>query len=151
MPKVSEKYLDLIRAFPLRPIRTDAELDRAVKVMHQLIDRGIENLSSDEDAYLGVLSDLIEKYEHEHHPIEPLPPHQMLSESIRAKGVTQTAVSKATGIPISTISELIARKREFNVSHVGKLSGYFGLAPDAFLHKKLDEEPAKRKRMRRAL
>jgi HTH-type transcriptional regulator/antitoxin HigA len=90
---------------------------------------------------LAVLSDLVEKYEREHHPIEPLPPHQMLAESIAAKGITQTALSKATGIPISTISELIAQKREFNVSHVERLCAYFGLTPGAFVR----VEPAHRK------
>ena len=47
--------------------------------------------------------------------------------------VTQTEVFNATGIPISTISELLSKKREFNVSHIEKLCVYFGLGPDAFI------------------
>ena len=68
------------------------------------------------------------------HPVEPLPPHQMLAMSIESRGVTQTEVSRATGIPVSTISELIAQKREFNRAHIEKLCAYFGLDPKAFIH-----------------
>ena len=34
---------------------------------------------------------------------------------------------------MSTISELMSRKREFNLSHVEKLCAYFGLNPSAFI------------------
>jgi len=40
---------------------------------------------------------------------------------MEAKDVTQTEVAKATGIPVSTISELLSRKRDFNLSHIEKL------------------------------
>jgi len=53
---------------------------------------------------------------------------------MEAKDVTQTEVAKATGIPVSTISELLSRKRDFNLSHIEKLCAYFGLGPSAFVH-----------------
>jgi HTH-type transcriptional regulator / antitoxin HigA len=111
MGKISSKYLDLIRSFPLRPIRSETELDRAETMLHQLLDA--PSLSAPEQGYLEILGNLIEEYETKAHSIEPLPPHQMLARSIESKGVTQTEVSRATGIPGSTISELIARRREF--------------------------------------
>jgi HTH-type transcriptional regulator/antitoxin HigA len=132
MAKVSSKYLELIRAFPLRPIRTEAELDRAEAMLHQLLDA--PGLSVPEQDYLEILGNLIDEYESKAHPIEPLPPYQMLAMSIEGKGVTQTEVSRATGIPISTISELVAQKREFNRAHIEKLCAYFGLDPKAFIH-----------------
>ena len=132
MAKISSKYLELIRSFPLRPIRSEAELDRAETMLHQLLDA--PSLSAPEQDYLEILGILIEEYESKAHPIEPLPPHQMLAMSIESKGVTQTEVSRATGIPVSTISELIAQKREFNRAHIEKLCAYFGLDPKAFIH-----------------
>ena len=132
MATVSPKYMDLIRAFALRPIKSDAELDRATAVMRKLTGPDVR-LSVPESDYLSVLGDLIEAYESEHHPIEELPAHKMLAAAMEAKGVNQTELSKATGIPVSTISELLAQKRNFNVAHISKLCAYFGLTPAAFI------------------
>jgi HTH-type transcriptional regulator/antitoxin HigA len=132
MAKISAKYLDLIRTFPLRPIRSEAELDRAEVMLHQLLDA--PSLSAPEQDYLEILGNVIDEYESKAHAIEPLPPNQMLAMSIETKGVTQSEVSRATGIPVSTISELIAQKREFNRAHIEKLCAYFGLDPKAFIH-----------------
>ena len=38
MSQVPSKYLELIRSFRLRPIRSDTELAQATKVLHQLLD-----------------------------------------------------------------------------------------------------------------
>lgn len=132
MAKVSSKYLELIRALPLRPIRSEAELDRAEVMLHRLLDAS--GLSGPEQDYLEILGNLIDEYERKAHPIEPLPPNQMLAMFIESKGVTQTEVSRATGIPVSTISELIAQKREFNRAHIEKLCAYFAVDPKAFIH-----------------
>ncbi len=98
-------------------------------MLHCLLDE--RRLSSAEGDYLE--KNLIEDYEKRVHPVEPLPPAQMLAMSIKTRGVTQTAVARATGIPVSTISELMSRKREFNLSHVEKLCADFGLNPSAFI------------------
>ena len=50
-------YLELVRAFPLRPIRIDKELDRAIAVIDALLDRG--RLTAAEGDYLDVLGDLV--------------------------------------------------------------------------------------------
>src|SRR5208283_1062913 len=96
------KYLELVRRFLLRPIRSEGELDRAVKVIDSLIDR--PSLSPGEQDYLDVLSDLVEAYEDKHHSMPPVSDARLLQHLIEAKGVTQTAVSQATGIANSTIS-----------------------------------------------
>jgi HTH-type transcriptional regulator/antitoxin HigA len=131
---VSQKYLALIKSFPLRPIRSDGELDKAAAVMRNLTRRGFSRLSAGESDYLEILGNLIEKYENKHHPIANLPPHEMLAASMEVKGVNQTKLSEATGIPISTISDLLNQKRDFNVSHIGKFCAYFKLEPGAFIH-----------------
>src|SRR5207244_3826027 len=92
------------------------------------------SLSTSERDYLEVLGNLIEGYETKAYRVDPLPPHRMLAMSIESKGVTQSEVSRATGIPVSTISELIAQKREFNRAYIEKLCGYFGLDPKAFIY-----------------
>jgi HTH-type transcriptional regulator/antitoxin HigA len=133
MAKVSEKYMELIRAFPLRPICTDLELDRAIKAVDRLTDRGVDRLTADETAYLDVLSDLVEKYENKHHAIEESTPAQVLAFLIEDRNITQKVVAAATGIPVSTISELISEKRTLTMNHVERLSAYFKVSPAVFV------------------
>ncbi len=63
---VSPAYLKLIRKFPLRPIRSEEVLDRAIAMVDALGSR-IKDLTADERDYLDVLADLVEKYETEHY------------------------------------------------------------------------------------
>ena len=131
MATVSQRYLALIKTFPLRPIKSDGELEKARTVLHGLLDQA--TLTAPEEDYLEVLGNVIEAYEQSAHQVEGLSPREMLSEAMKAKGVTQTAVAEATGIPVSTISELLSEKRAFNVGHISELCGYFGLGPSAFI------------------
>jgi HTH-type transcriptional regulator / antitoxin HigA len=85
--KREDRYLELVRAFPLRLLRTDADLDAAVAIIDSLIDQ--ENLSPPEQDYLDVLSDLVEAYEEETVPIGPVADAEVLRFLIEAKGVTQ--------------------------------------------------------------
>lgn len=129
----SATYLALIRRFRLRPIHSEAELDRATAVMNFLLDR--EDLDRDEDDYLDVLSDLIERYEEKHHPIctDDLTEAEMLEHLIEAKGVTQAETGRGAGISESTISEVLSGKRRLTRSQMEKLAAYFHLDPGVFL------------------
>jgi HTH-type transcriptional regulator/antitoxin HigA len=128
--KVKDRYFDLVLRFPLRPIRSDKELDEAVRMVDSLLDR--RNLISEEEDYLEVLGDLIEQYESEAHPMPPVSDAEMLRHLIEAKGVSQTQISDATGIADSTISEVLKGKRSLNRNHIGKLARYFNVSADVF-------------------
>jgi HTH-type transcriptional regulator / antitoxin HigA len=123
-------YLGLVVRFPLRPIRSDEELDRAIQMIDSLIDR--HHLELEEKDYLDVLSDLVERYETEQHPIVPLPDGELLQHLIETQGTTQVEVARKTGIAESTISEVIAGKRKLSRGHIGKLARLFRVPPGAF-------------------
>jgi HTH-type transcriptional regulator/antitoxin HigA len=125
-----DRYLELIRRFPLRPIRSEAELDGAIRVIDSLIDQ--ETLAPPEQDYLDVLTDLVEAYESEHYPEEPVSDAQMLRFLIEMKGVTQSEAAKGAGIPESTVSEVLSGKRKLNRAQIGKLARYFHVEPGAF-------------------
>jgi HTH-type transcriptional regulator / antitoxin HigA len=57
-----DRYFSLVRKFPLRPIRSGQEHDRAIAVVDSLSDRRRE-LATEERDYLIVLALLIEQYE----------------------------------------------------------------------------------------
>jgi HTH-type transcriptional regulator/antitoxin HigA len=125
-----DRYLELVRRFPLRPLRTAADLHAAVAVIDSLLDR--DGLSPPEQDYLDVLSDLVEAYESEAVPIGPVGDAAMLRFLIENRGATQTQVAAGAGIAESTISEVLAGKRKLNRGQVGKLARYFHVEPGAF-------------------
>lgn len=127
---VRDSYLELIERFPLRPIRSEKQLDDAIRTIDALLDR--ESLDAAEQDYLDVLSDLVEQYEEEQHPIRPLPDGQMLSYLIEQKGVTQAETADATGIAESTLSAVVHGKRKLSRSHIVTLCGYFRVEPGVF-------------------
>ncbi len=128
--KREDRYLELVRQFPLRPLRTNADLDAAVAVIDSLIDR--DELSAPEQDYLDVLSDLVEAYETESVPIKPVGDAEMLRFLIEQNGITQIEAAKRVGIAESTISEVLAGKRKLNRTQIGKIARYFHVSPGAF-------------------
>ncbi len=70
---VADDYLKLIYQFPLRPIRDEAELARAMEVFDSLFLRGddgtgTDNLNEAEAGYFETLTLLIQAYEERAYP-----------------------------------------------------------------------------------
>jgi HTH-type transcriptional regulator/antitoxin HigA len=124
-------YLPLIRRFPLRPIRSDAELDEASRVVDELTDR--DDLSPTELDYLDVLGDLIEKYEDEHVELPEVSDSVMLRSLMEENGVKQVDVIRGTGISKTVLSLILSGKRKLTRKHLSVLVKYFGVSPSSFL------------------
>jgi HTH-type transcriptional regulator/antitoxin HigA len=129
--KAEDRYLDLVRQFPLRPLRADVDLDAAIAIIDALLDRPV--LTIPEQDYLDVLSDLVETYESETVPMQRVGDADLLRFLIEQRGVTQAAVADGCAIAESTISEVLAGKRKLNRAQIAKLSRYFHVDPGAFL------------------
>jgi HTH-type transcriptional regulator/antitoxin HigA len=128
--KGQDRYLALVRRFPLRPIRSEKALDEATAVIHSLIDR--DSLSGPEQDYLDVLTDLVEAYEKVHYPIEPVPDAEMLRFLIGLRDLPQSQLAEEVGIAESTVSEVLSGKRKLNRRQIGKLARYFHVDPGVF-------------------
>ena len=126
-----DTYFELVKRFPLRPIRSERELGRAIEVIDSLIDR--DDLDLDEQDYLDVLGNLTERCEEEKHPLRPVTDAQMLAFLIEQKRVSQSAVARATGIAVSTISEVLSGKRLLRREHIAKLALFFHVDQGVFL------------------
>src|SRR5438270_4359309 len=103
--KTEDRYLQLVRQFPLRPLRTGADLNAAVVVIDFLLD--CPSLTAPERDYLDVLSDLVEAYEDESIPMRPVGDAELLRFLIEQKGVTQAKLASEAGIAESTVSEVL--------------------------------------------
>jgi HTH-type transcriptional regulator/antitoxin HigA len=114
---VPASYLDLVRAFPLKSIRDDAEHAAAQAVLDELLRR---ELDAGEQDYLDALSDLIERYEREAHPMPDAEEGAVLEVLME-------------GIPQSTISTVLAGNRTLTRDNILKLARFFGVNPGVFL------------------
>ena len=128
--KTEDRYLELIRRFPLRPLRTDSDLDAAIAAIDSLVDR--DRLTAPEQDYLYVLSDLVEDYEHVAVPIKPVSDLVLFRFLIESKQVTQARIAAETGIAESTISAILSGKRKLNRGQIGKLARYFHVSTAVF-------------------
>ena len=138
MPRVMERviekdYLELVRRFRLRPIRTAKDLAEATTLIDELIRRP---LAPEEADYLDVLSDLVAKYESEHHPIPDSSPVDMLRFFIEDRKTNQRAVALSTGIATSTMSQILSGQRRMNLDHMQKFAAHFGVDVAVFLPQK---------------
>ncbi|MCH7727819.1 MAG: helix-turn-helix domain-containing protein, partial [Planctomycetes bacterium] len=112
-------------AFPLASVRSEDHLEEAQKVIDQILAKG--KLNYGEEMYLDALSDLVASYEDEHHPIPPASDADMLHHLMDAKGVNQAQLSREAGIAKSTVSEVLAGKKDFTRKIIRKLADYFSV------------------------
>ena len=115
--------MDLELDFPLASIKSDEHLAEAQRVMDGLLARG--TLDAGEETYLDALSDLVGSYEDEQHAIEPASDADMLRHLMEARGVTQVQLSHDTGLPKSSVSEVLAGKKTFSRQMIRNLAEYF--------------------------
>lgn len=121
--KSRDSYLELVVAFPLATIKSAKHLATAQKVMDHLLAR--KRLDAGERIYLETLSDLVEAYEDQQHPISAPSDAEMLQHLLDAKGINAIQLSRDTGLAKSTISEVLAGKKRFSRGMIRKLAEYF--------------------------
>jgi HTH-type transcriptional regulator/antitoxin HigA len=123
-------YFTLVKRFPLIQMRDDAHLNEAQAVIDRLLEEELDNGSQ---AYLDVLTDLVEAYEEKHVPIRDASEADVLRELMRANGLSQAVLAKAVGMAQSTISAVLTRHRALTKEQVVKLARFFNVSPAAFL------------------
>jgi antitoxin component HigA of HigAB toxin-antitoxin module len=97
--EVSDDCLHLIRAFPLRSLRSEADHSAAVKILARLLGRPNRRLSQGERDYADVLGRLIDDYGEKEFP--HLPPKHSPLELLRflmtETGMNTQALGKVWG------------------------------------------------------
>jgi HTH-type transcriptional regulator/antitoxin HigA len=130
-PLATASYLKLVTAYPIHPLRSQADLDEAIAVLDDLLSRR-KPLDAREQDYLESLSNEIELYEAVAYPMPAVSGAAMLRHLIDVRDATLSEVTHATGIALSTLSAILAGKRQLNRKHIQALARYFGVEPGVF-------------------
>jgi HTH-type transcriptional regulator/antitoxin HigA len=121
--KVADSYFKLVVECPLISIKTEHQLDAAQAMVDRLLTKG--PLDHGEELYLDALSDLVAAYEDTHYALTPASDADMLRHLMDTKDVTQAELHRQTGIPKSTISEILAGKKPFSKAIIRTLATFF--------------------------
>lgn len=121
--KVRDDYLDLVVKFPLASLRSERHLREAQAVLDELLAR--QKLTTGAAIYLDALSDLVATYEDAHHPIAAASDADMLRHLLDAKGITQAELHRDTGLPKSSISEVLSGRKPFSRQMIRTLAEFF--------------------------
>jgi HTH-type transcriptional regulator / antitoxin HigA len=131
---VAPGYFELVRRFPLVPIRNETHLKAAFSVLDELAIIDEEKLTREQADYLAVLTDLVEKYEDVHHS-----PESSFRDGIDALKYL-LAQSKLTASDLGRLlgnrqlgAAILRGERQLSKVHVIKLAKRFSVSTDLFL------------------
>jgi HTH-type transcriptional regulator/antitoxin HigA len=123
-------YFKLVKQFPLAHLQSDEDLIAAQDMIDRLLE---QDLDEGAQAYLSVLTDLVEAYENEHEPIPDASEADVLRELMRSNQFSQARLAEISGIAQSTLSAVLNRGRSLTKDQVVTLAKIFRVSPSAFL------------------
>ncbi len=134
-------YESLLLDYLPRPVRTQREYDQVCRQIAKLMSGG-SKLPQAESELLEILSLLVAQYESTGHAIRDASPAEMLAFLLDARGVSNAAVARETGIPRSVITDILAGRRSVSTANVAKFAKYFHVSPAVFIAEPASQPPA---------
>jgi antitoxin component HigA of HigAB toxin-antitoxin module len=131
---VAEDYLQLVRRFPLRRIRTAADHRTAVGIVAGISARGDEHLSDGEVDYLEALARFVADYERASllDAIGKATPLEVIRHLLEERGMTPADLGDVLGSrPAATM--ILKGRREMSKAHIRAAAAYFAVSPAVFL------------------
>jgi antitoxin component HigA of HigAB toxin-antitoxin module len=119
----------LVREFPLVHIRDGARHHAALKVIDDLAGR---KRTPEEEAYLGVLVDIVSAYEDRHWPVEPVGHDAMLDFLLESRDVSPAALARTTRIAEATIADVLRGKKRLTREQAVRIAAWFEVSTDLF-------------------
>jgi HTH-type transcriptional regulator/antitoxin HigA len=131
----ADDYLDLVRRFPLRPIREEAEYDQAIAILKELVARAdAPGLSAGESDYADALGHFIGLYETAHYSLEQKhAPLERLKHLMREHAMNTTELGKLLGSGAGQASLILHGKRELSKANIRRLAEHFRVSPALFI------------------
>jgi HTH-type transcriptional regulator/antitoxin HigA len=123
------KPAEMIRRGAPRLIHSDEELADYTQSLFELTAKN--NLTPDEEEAVELLTLLIEQYETERYPVPDAGPIDVLRFLLERNGLSQRDLIAELGSE-STVSLVLAGKRQLTRDHIARLSRRFHVSPSVF-------------------
>jgi HTH-type transcriptional regulator / antitoxin HigA len=124
-------YRRIRRRIPLGPLRTEAEYDRAVSALDEMLGE----IRQDEAHPLADLAETvafaIEAYEDRHVRIPDASGPPLIRSLMEEHGLTQSDIPEIGSQGV--VSEVLSGKRDLNVRQIAQLAARFGVSPAVFI------------------
>lgn len=133
IPDITRHFQALCAQVPLLPISSEAEYDRAVASLNDLLDAGAADESHPLAPLAQWLGDLIAAYEAAHYALPPGDGRSVLVFLMEQHGLTQSDLPEIGSQGV--VSEVINGKRALNVRQVKALARRFSVSPAVFFQK----------------
>lgn len=131
---VRDDYMELIREFPLRPIRHAREYQTAAAVLDRLAVRPEGTLTAGEQDYLETLTLLVADYDDRHFQLKTArrTPLQNLKYLMAEAGMRTADLGDLLGNrPLASL--ILNGHRQLSKTHIRILTDYFKVEPGLFL------------------
>ncbi len=128
------KYAEILATALPRKIETDAENERVLKIIENLMSKGEENLSPEEETLLVLLAELVEDFEEKAYPEvgNSSTPRDVLTFLMEQQGLKQkdlVDIFSSSG----TISQVLNGAREISKSQAKALAAKFRVSAELFI------------------
>lgn len=125
----SSYYLELIAAFPPRPITNEVELIATQERINSILDKG--KLTQDDRDYLKVLGTLVYDYEEKHEPMPTLKGVELLKALLEESNL-QTKDLVFLFETESIVLDILNGKRKLTAEQIKQLADFFRISPASF-------------------
>lgn len=130
--KEQDVYFDLVKAFPLRPLRDENQHTQAIAVLRELLTA--KHLAQGGQDYADALILIVQEYEQKNHKIDRgnRTPIDILKYLMNERGMNVNDLGKIIGSQ-PTASLILNTKRQLSKSNIRKLADYFDVQAGLFL------------------
>src|SRR3972149_4192115 len=132
----------------IRPIKTEADYESALKEIESLFDAVPNTPAGDR---LEVLTTLVEAYEEQHYPIPSPDPVEAILYHMESRGLTRRDLEPYIGNR-ARVSEILNRKRSLSLRMIQQLHAELGIPAEVLLQPyRIGRESRARRPLRKAL
>ena len=124
-------YTDLLVRYVPRVIRSERAHGRALGKIDALM--AIARPSKAQQGILDLLVETVERYEEQTLPTPDLSSSELLAHLIDVREITQAELARATSICRSSVSDMLAGRRQISKANAVKLADYFGVDAALFI------------------
>jgi HTH-type transcriptional regulator/antitoxin HigA len=125
----TDKYLELLKQYPPRPIDNEEDLEMMQQVINRLLDK--PQLTAEEREYLNVLGALIYEYEENQEPIPDIYGLELLKFILEERNLQKQDLLSIFESK-STLDDILDGQQDLTPIYIQKLANFLNISPDLF-------------------